>query len=199
MLAEALEGRALQAGPSLLGAILTVGDRSGRIVEVESYEGENDGASHAARGQTPRNEVMFGPAGRLYVYKIYGMHWCANVVCGPAGEPGAVLIRAIEPIAGTDLMWPDRPKAKQLVDLGSGPGKLCAALAITGDHNGVDLLGADSPVRLVAGREPEQVSTGPRIGITKAADRHWRFAVTDNKHVSRPYPTVAFKPGSGDR
>ena len=190
-----LAQRAQLAAPSLLGEILVVGQRSGRIVEVEAYEGDNDGASHAARGRTSRTEVMFGPAGHLYVYKIYGMHWCANVVCGQAGEPGAVLIRAIEPIDGVEQMWPDRPKAKQLHDLGSGPGKLCAALAITGDYDGVDLLNSDSPVRLLSGQArewPGPIVSGPRVGISKAVKRSWRFAVADNLHVSRPRPTSPF-------
>ena len=188
---DRLVGRALDVAPTLLGLTLQVGKRSGRIVEVEAYEGADDPASHAARGRTDRNAVMFGPAGRLYVYRIYGMHWCANVVCGPEGEPGAVLIRAIEPLTGESAMWRDRPKAKKSRDLGSGPGKLCAALAITGDHNAVNLLSARSPVRLGPGGEEAQlgaIATGPRIGITKAVERPWRFAVSGNEHVSRPHP-----------
>lgn len=189
--AELLGDRALVVAPNLLGATLTVGARSGRIVEVEAYESDNDGASHAARGLTPRNEVMFGPAGRLYVYKIYGMHWCANVVCGPPGMAGAVLIRALEPIVGVDEMWTDRPKAKRVEDLCSGPGKLCAALGISGDHDGVDLLASEGPVRLTDGPAPETIVAGPRIGITKAVERHWRFAEAGNIHVSRPPPIGA--------
>lgn len=189
-----LNGRALTVAPELLGSMLRVGDRAGRIVEVEAYEGTNDGASHAARGLTARNEVMFGPAGRLYVYRIYGMHWCANVVCGPRDVPGAVLIRAVEPVDGVDFMWPARPKARKETDLGSGPGKLCAALGIDGSHDGTDLLADTAPVRLLVGRRPDVVMTGPRIGITKATDRHWRFAEAGNPHVSRPPPTVRLDP-----
>jgi DNA-3-methyladenine glycosylase len=200
---EILGLRSLEAAPALLGYQLVVGRgrdrRSGRIVEVEAYEGADDPASHAANGPTPRNLVMFGPAGRLYVYRSYGIHWCANIVCGPDGEPGAVLVRAVEPGEGKAAMWLDRPKAKRETDLCSGPGKLCAALGITGDHDGTNLLSNRSPVRLVtttARRSPatgrdrpgESVVSGPRVGITKAVERPWRFAIADNPHVSRPRP-----------
>ena len=193
-----LEQRALTAAPLLLGMTIRVGRRSGRIVEVEAYEGDDDAASHAARGPTPRNRVMFGPAGHLYVYRIYGMHWCANVVCERPGRPGAVLIRAVEPLDGVDEMWPARPKARKLTDLCSGPGKLCAALGIDGDHDGVDLSRPAGSTRIesIARRvavpplaEGERVVTGPRVGITKAVERPWRFAIADNPHVSRPKPT----------
>ncbi len=183
-----LAGPASVVAPRLLGATIRCGERSGLIVEVEAYEGSDDGASHAARGRTPRNEVMFGPAGHLYVYRIYGMHWCANVVCGPEGQPGAVLIRAVEPLTGVEHMWPDRPKAKRLTDLCSGPGKLCAALAISGDHDGVELL-SGGPVTIDKPTSMPPMAVGPRIGITKATERLWRFAVADNPHVSRPWPT----------
>ncbi|MCL4165376.1 UNVERIFIED_CONTAM: hypothetical protein GTU68_025301, partial [Idotea baltica] len=168
LIASALLGqRALDVAPLLLGAVLRVGDRSGRIVEVEAYEGSDDAASHAARGPTPRNTVMFGPPGFLYVYRIYGMHWCANIVCGPEGEPGAVLVRALEPLDG-------------VTDLCSGPGKLCAALGIDGVHDGVDLLSPDSLVTLEISADPGSpaVLFGPRVGITKATERPWRFAVS---------------------
>lgn len=189
-IAAVLAGRALDAAPRLLGLTLRCGDRAGTIVEVEAYEGASDPASHAYRGPTARNEVMFGPAGRLYVYRSYGVHWCANVVCGPCGVGSAVLIRAIEPTAGLDAMWIDRPKARRLTDLGSGPGKVCAALAIDRSHNGVDLLDPGSPVRLVGERSPSvvDVATGPRVGITRAVERPWRFAIAANPHVSRPRP-----------
>lgn len=185
-----LARRPLEAAPALLGAVLRAGDRSGRIVEVEAYEGSDDPASHAYRGVTDRTRVMFGPAGHLYVYRSYGIHWCANVVCRAAGTAGAVLIRAVEPIEGIEAMWADRPKARVDTDLASGPGKLCAALAITGDHDGVDLLAEGAPVRLVAG-EPipaGDMVRGPRIGISVAVERPWRFAVAGNPHVSRPRP-----------
>ena len=187
-----------EAAPLLLGTELVVGRRVGRIVEVEAYEGANDAASHAHRGPTDRNRVMFGEPGRLYVYRSYGIHWCANVVCG--SEPGAVLIRAVEPLAGIDEMWPERPKARRHTDLASGPGKLCAALGIDGGHNGVELLAEAAPVALVPGPavDPDRVVAGPRIGISKATERHWRFAERDNPHVSRPRPP-GFGPLGGPR
>ncbi|MEM9132105.1 MAG: DNA-3-methyladenine glycosylase [Actinomycetota bacterium] len=185
-----LEGRASVIAPRLLGFTVRHGDRAGTIVEVEAYEGPDDAASHAYRGPTPRSAVMFERAGLLYVYRSYGVHWCANVVCGPEGTGSALLIRALEPTAGIDAMWGDRPKAKRPTDLASGPGKLCAALGIDGDHYGVDLLDPTSGIRLESGTAPAdlQVAIGPRIGITKAVDRPWRFAVADNPHVSRPRP-----------
>ncbi len=142
----------LAVAPALLGWELVRTDpagkrRSGRIVEVEAYRGETDPASHAYRGPTPRTEAMFGPAGHLYVYRSYGIHWCANVVCGDVGTAAAVLVRALEPIEGIEAMFDDRPKARTVVDLASGPGKLCAALRITGDDDGSDLL-ADPPGRV---------------------------------------------------
>ncbi|MGI9613006.1 MAG: DNA-3-methyladenine glycosylase [Acidimicrobiales bacterium] len=183
----------VELAPRLLGLTLKHGCRAGRIVEVEAYAGADDPASHAFRGPTPRTEVMFGPPGRLYVYRSYGIHWCANIVCRSAGEASAVLVRAVEPVAGIDSMWSDRPKAKVETDLASGPGKLCAALAIDHRHNGVDLLDQASEVRLLAepdapaGCEPDfEVLAGPRVGITKAVDRPWRFGIANNPHVSRP-------------
>lgn len=184
------DGHVSEIAPKLLGLVLRSGDRAGVIVEVEAYAGVADPASHAYRGRTARTEVMFGPPGRLYVYRSYGVHWCANIVCRPAGEASAVLVRAIEPIEGIDQMWADRPKARAETDLGSGPGKLCAALAIDDRHNGIDLLDPASSVRLTAGPSaaaPEVVD-GPRVGITKAVDKPWRFAVADHPHVSRPRP-----------
>lgn len=167
-----------------------MGERRGRIVEVEAYEGRRDPASHAYGRVTGRNRVMHGPPGRLYVYRSYGVHWCANVVCHPGDEAGALLIRAIEPLSGIDAMWGDRPKARRPTDLGSGPGKTCAALGITGEHYGVDLLAADAPIRLEPGSTPERdsVAVGTRVGITRAAERPWRFAIAGNAHVSRPRP-----------
>ncbi len=188
---EWLGERPLAAAPRLLGNVLEVGARSGRIVEVEAYEGVDDLASHAAGGRTARNAAMFGRAGLLYVYRSYGVHWCANIVCGTEDRPGAVLIRALEPLTGLDEMWADRPRARTVTDLCSGPGKLCAALGIGGHHDGTDLLSAESPVRLLvaeSGGPVGPVVRGPRVGITKAADRPWRFALEGNPHVSRPRP-----------
>ncbi len=162
------------------------------IVEVEAYEGIDDPASHAFRGPTPRTEVMFGPPGRLYVYLSYGVHWCANVVCHPEGVAGAVLLRAVEPVTGIDAMWADRPAARRERDLGSGPGKLCAALGINDEHNGVDMLDPSSPVRLLAAEGPDrgddsEIAVGPRVGITKAVERPWRFGLAASPHLSRRF------------
>ena len=173
--------------PELLGMVLACGDRAGRIVEVEAYGGADDPASHGHRGRTPRNEVMFGPPGRLYVYFTYGMHWCANVVCEPDGRCGAVLIRALAPLHGVEEMRADRPKARRERDLCSGPAKLTAALGMYGDHNGADLIDPASPVTL-RHREsgaPEH-ATSTRIGITAATDRAWRWYVPGDPNVSRP-------------
>lgn len=173
--------------PDLLGMVLACGDRAGRIVEVEAYGGADDPASHGHRGRTPRNAVMFGPPGHLYVYFSYGMHWCANVVCEPDGRCGAVLIRALAPLRGTEAMWADRPAARRERDLCSGPAKLTAALGIAGDHNGADLLAPASPVALVGGHPvPPRQATSSRIGITAATDRPWRWYVPGDPNVSRP-------------
>jgi DNA-3-methyladenine glycosylase len=176
--------------PELLNKLIVHDRRVGRIVEVEAYRGGADPASHAYRGPTPRNEVMFGPAGRLYVYRSYGIHWCANVVCETDGVAGAVLLRAVEAVRGLAAMRSDRPKAKGDPDLGAGPGKLCAALAITGDHDGVDLR--KGPVRLLDDgvAPPARPAQGVRIGISQAGDRPWRFGVPDSPALSRRFGEV---------
>lgn len=161
---------------------------AGVVVETEAYEGEDDPASHAANGPTPRNRAMYERAGVLYVYRSYGIHWCANVVCGQPGTAAAVLIRALEPSSGEDEMWHRRPKARAVRDLCSGPGKLCAALGISEDHYGLDLLASDSTVRLSPPVMPVgPVSVGRRIGISKAVERPLRFGVANSGHLSKPF------------
>ncbi|QXC61929.1 DNA-3-methyladenine glycosylase [Aquihabitans sp. G128] len=179
----------LEVAPELLGKVLVHGRRAGRIVEVEAYRGTDDPASHAFRGPTPRTEVMFGPPGHLYVYFTYGMHWCANAVTSQPGEAGAVLIRALEPLRATDEMAAARPAARRAVDLANGPAKLCQALGIDGAHDGVDLVRAEAGVTIVDdGVAPPAVPlTGPRVGISVATERPWRFSVPGDPHRSRPW------------
>jgi DNA-3-methyladenine glycosylase len=181
----------LTVAPWLLNKVLVRGGRAGRIVEVEAYHGANDAASHAFRGRTPRTAVMFGPPGFLYVYFTYGMHWCANVVCGPDGEAAAALIRALEPLHGLEEMRTARPGARRDRDLCNGPAKLCQALGITGADTGTDLVapaagGARATVRLLADGTPppKRPGRGTRIGIKEATDKRWRFWVPDNAYVS---------------
>ncbi len=173
-----LEGNPVTLAPWLLNKVLARGDRAGRIVEVEAYHGANDAASHAYRGPTPRTAIMFGPPGFLYVYFTYGMHWCANVVCGPEGEAAAVLIRALAPLTGVEEMWEARPAARLERDLCNGPAKLCQALGITGADNGADLLAARAAR---PGRRLGHQRCGPAAGRRhtaapasrpRAADRH---------------------------
>lgn len=174
--------------PALLGSVLHGPNGSGRIVEVEAYGGADDPASHAARGVTPRTKPMFGPAGVLYVYLIYGMHHCANVVTGPEDDGQAVLIRAIEPFGDTTAIHAARPKVRRTVDLTNGPGKLCNALGIDRSHDGLDLQDASAPVRLelfdaLSGSEIVQST---RIGLSVANDTPWRWYVRGNPWVSKP-------------
>lgn len=171
---ELLESDAVEAAPGLLGCLLIsrVGGETTaiRISEVEAYR-QDDPASHSHRGITPRNRTMFGPAGRLYVYRSYGIHWCANVVTGPEGFGSAVLLRAGDPVEGVDVMIRRRGRSDHLTD---GPGKLCQAMGIEGHHDGVDLLG-DGPLILTPGEPPKTIRSTPRIGISKATDVPWRF------------------------
>ncbi len=168
-----------EVAPDLLNKVLVSGNRSGRIVEVEAYAGSDDPASHAHRGPTRRNAVMFGAPGLLYVYFTYGMHWCANAVCVAEGEPGAVLVRAIEPLTGIDEMHRARPAARSRRDLCSGPAKLCQALGIDGEHNGADLVTNDRSVTIVDDGVPVPPNplVGPRIGISRAIDLPWRWTI----------------------
>jgi DNA-3-methyladenine glycosylase len=184
-----LDDDPVAVAPRLLNKILVRGDRAGRIVEVEAYRGMRDPASHAYRGETPRTEVMFGPPGHLYVYFTYGMHWCANVVCSPEGEAGAVLVRALAPLEGIEAMRAVRPAARRDRDLCNGPAKLCQALGITGVDNGADLLAAaPAGVRLVddGTPPPKRPGRGTRIGISVATELRWRWWVAGEESVSRP-------------
>jgi len=174
--------------PELLNKILIAPDgRSGRIVEVEAYCGAEDAAAHSYRGKTPRNATMFGQAGHLYVYFTYGMHWCANAVCGEAGEGVAVLFRALEPIAGIERMRVSRPRARKDTDLCSGPARLAQALGINGAHDGADLVSGDQGFRVLSDGEapPDSPVVSPRIGISQAVDFPWRWSIRGNPHVSR--------------
>lgn len=182
-----LTGPAREVAPRLLNALVVVGDRVGRVLEVEAYAGADDPASHAHRGRTARNATMFGRPGLLYVYRSYGLHWCANVVAGTEGVAEAVLLRAVEPLAGVEAMWADRPTARRERDLASGPGKLCAAMGITGADDGADLCSPTARLRLLrdALDPPAAPAVGPRIGISRAAERPWRFHVPGHPGVSR--------------
>jgi DNA-3-methyladenine glycosylase len=175
----------------LLNKVLRAGERAGRIVEVEAYAGATDPASHAFRGRTPRNATMFGPAGHLYVYFTYGMHHCANVVCGAPGTAEAVLVRALHPIDGLDEMHLARPAAVRTIDLCSGPAKLCEALGIDRSSDGLDLCAPDGPVRLLddGTPPPDEPLVTTRIGIRVGTERPWRFAVPGDPHVSRGRPS----------
>jgi len=183
--------RPLQLAPDLLGKIL-VHDVDGwraavRLVEVEAYGGADDPGSHGYRRRTRRNDTMFGPPGRLYVYFTYGMHWCANVVCGSDGVAGAVLLRAGEPIEGIEFMRTRRPKARRDRDLTAGPARLCQALAITGDDDAVDLRRGSLRI-LDDGTGPGgRVRRSRRIGLSpgKGDDRRWRWVVERSVYVSR--------------
>jgi DNA-3-methyladenine glycosylase len=174
--------------PELLGKLLVRGDRTARIVEVEAYCGADDPGSHAYRGMTKRNATMFGPAGRLYVYFTYGMHWCANAVCGRAGEGVAVLLRAAEPVSGVDEMRTLRPAARRDRDLLSGPARLCQAFGLDGTFDGCDLVTADRGVTIVDdGVAPPDVPTvSTRIGLSVGTELPWRWCTPGSPHLSKP-------------
>lgn len=185
-----LEGDAPTAARSILGSTLRLGPVAIRITEVEAYEGEDDPASHAGRGRTPRNEVMYGPPARLYVYFSYGVHWNANVICGPEGRAAGVLLRAGEVIDGVDLARSRRGPLtgsgndKRDRDLARGPGRLCQAMAITGEHNGLDLLASNAVTLVPAAAPVGLIASGPRVGVSRAADVPWRFWIADDRYVS---------------
>ena len=170
-----------EVAPDLIGATLLVDGVGGRIVEVEAYE-QQDPASHAYRGRTPRNAAMFGPPGHAYVYRSYGVHWCLNLVCGGEGVPEAVLVRALEPKRGLELQQ-SRRGVENVRQLCSGPGKLCQALGITREHDGLAL--DVPPFRLEARADAPEIVTGPRIGITRATDLRWRYGEAGSPFLSR--------------
>ena len=175
--------------PELLNKLLVAGERVGRIVEVEAYVGGIDPGSHAYRGPTKRNATMFGPAGHLYVYFTYGMHWCANVVCDQEGVGTAVLLRALAPLEGLAAMKAARPAARTERDLCSGPAKLCQALGIDGSFDGADVVTGDRGVRVLDDgvAPPRRPVVGRRIGLSagKGDELPWRWYVPDDANVSR--------------
>jgi len=176
-------GDSVSMSRALIGATLLVDGVGGIIVETEAYD-MDDPASHSFPGPTPRNQVMFGPAGRAYVYRSYGIHWCLNFVCGEEGHGAGVLIRAIEPTHGLDRMQARRG-LEDLRLLCSGPGKIGQALAITHDLNGHRL--DREPFRVLAAPTGVEVISGPRIGITKAVDVPWRFGLAGSRFVSAKF------------
>ncbi|MGW6202013.1 DNA-3-methyladenine glycosylase [Kribbella sp. NPDC055110] len=214
-----LAGPVLEVAPRLLGMVLRSTTEEGavavRLTEVEAYDGPNDPGSHAYRGETARNAVMFGPPGFLYVYFTYGMHFCMNVVVGPESKPSAVLLRAGEVIEGLELARARRglPAVQKVVgnqvrqgpqvkrsrinpdrDLARGPARLCVALGIGREGNGADLLAKNSPIELLDGPGFEgQPATGPRVGLREAADRPWRFWIPNDPTVSPYRPHVPKK------
>jgi DNA-3-methyladenine glycosylase len=170
-----------EVAPDLIGVTLLVGGVGGVIVEVEAYDQE-DPASHGFRGRTERNASMFGPPGHAYIYRSYGIHWCLNFVCDAPGRAEAALIRALEPRRGLGRMRARRGVEAERA-LCSGPGKLCQALGLSRDHDGLAL--DEPPFELLAREGTPEIATGPRIGITRAAERTWRYALAGSRFLSR--------------
>ena len=175
----------LDVAREMVGCVLRHGDTSGVIVETEAYH-MSEAACHAYVGLTARTSVLFGPPGLAYVYRSYGIHALLNAVCEPEDVGAAVLIRAIEPVEGIEVMRARRGAVPDR-ELTNGPGKLTQALGIGLDLNGSSLLG-DGPVRIEPGERLDVVRSAPRIGISKAVDLDWRFTARENRHVSRPFP-----------
>ena len=173
-----------EVAPDLIGATLLFDGVGGRLVEVEAYH-HTDPASHSYGGPTARNAVMFGPPGFAYIYRSYGIHWCLNFVCEPKGTASAVLIRAIEPTTGLAVMRRRRGVTDERL-LCSGPGRLCQALRITDRHYGLALDAP--PFELFAPSGPVDVIAGPRIGLTKAVDKPWRYGEKGSRFLSKPFP-----------
>jgi DNA-3-methyladenine glycosylase len=171
-----------EVAPALIGVTLLVDGVGGRIVEVEAYDQE-DPASHAFRGETLRNKAMFGPPGHAYVYRSHGIHWCLNLVCDEPGRAEAVLVRALEPTHGLDAMRARRGVEAERM-LCSGPGKLCQALAVTREQDGLAL--DCPPFELLARERTPPIATGTRIGLTRAVERSWRYGLRGSPYLSRP-------------
>jgi DNA-3-methyladenine glycosylase len=171
-----------EVAAELIGATFLVDGVGGKIVELEAYHHE-DPAAHGYRGRTARNASMFGPPGHAYVYRSYGVHWCVNFVCEAEGVADAVLIRALEPTKGLEEMRRRRGLEDERL-LCAGPGRLCQALAITREQDGLPL--DRPPFRLEPRTEPPEIVRGPRIGITRAADLPWRYGLADSRYLSRP-------------
>jgi DNA-3-methyladenine glycosylase len=173
-----------EVAPELIGATLRVDGVGGTIVEVEAYDHEDPAAHGYGNRRTARNASMFLPGGHAYVYRSYGIHWCLNFVCGEEGEASAVLIRALEPTHGLDEM-----RARRGLDdvrlLCAGPGRLCQALGVTREHDGLSLF--HPPFSLTPRRGDVAIVTGPRIGITKAVDQPWRYGLAGSRFLSRPF------------
>ncbi len=169
------------------------GTVAARLVEVEAYRGADDPASHSFRGRTARNAVMFGPPGHLYVYFVYGMHFCANVTCLADGEAGGILLRAGEVVSAPAVAFARRPTARRAADLARGPARLAALLGLGRAHNGLDVTDPASPVRVLANPPVERrlVRTGPRVGVAAAHERPWRFWLAGSPAVS------TYRPGRG--
>ena len=206
MTAQLLHADPVSAARLLLGAVLTRRDVSAAVVEVEAYGGPPDGpwpdaASHSYRGPTARTAVMFGPPGRLYVYRSHGIHLCANVSCGPDGAAAAVLLRAAVVSTGGEIAQTRRGSGVAARALARGPGNLCAALGIAMDDNGCDLFDDASPVtvRLPRPVESDSVLRGPRVGVSVAADRPWRLFLAGHPEVSAyRRSSRAPRPGESD-
>lgn len=179
----------VEVARSLLGTILlhrtSEGLLAGMIVEVEAYLGQDDPAAHSSAGRTARTRVIFGDPGRAYVYKIYGLHYCLNVVAEPGGTPGCVLLRALEPVCGIDAMRSRRMAARRADQIANGPAKLTQAMGIGMEAYGADLLGEPLSIRLPREELEVEVGTAKRIGIRKARELDLRFFIADNEHVSR--------------
>jgi len=181
---ETFNRSALEVARELIGAELTLNGIGGIVVETEAYDLE-DPASHSFRGETPRNRSMFGHSGHAYVYRSYGIHWCLNVVCRPGS---AVLIRALEPVWGLAQMQERRGQVEARL-LCSGPGRLCQALGIGREHDGLSLF--QPPFRLAMPSTISEIAIGPRIGISKAVDMPWRFGLVGSAHLSRRFPSTS--------